>query len=114
MSKFSITYGDIEICRDDEELQHCETIMLVKEHIKRFTGFDTSRQVLSAGGVIIEDHLTINDLSLNLLQFESGVTSKDKKRENDIFKANLNLYIAEGQYNFVVNVVGPSKGTNDI
>ena len=52
--------------------------MEVKEHIKRRTGFDTSRQVLSAGGVIFEDHLIINDLSLYLSQFQDEtLTLKD-------------------------------------
>ena len=52
--------------------------MEVKEHIKRRTGFDTSRQVLSAGGVIFEDHFTINDLSLYLSQFQDeSLTLKD-------------------------------------
>ena len=78
MSTFSITYGDVEIFQDDEELQHCKNIMEVKEHIKRRTGFDTSRQVLSAGGVIFEDHFTINDLSLYLSQFQDEtLTLKD-------------------------------------
>jgi|688.fasta_scaffold226745_1 hypothetical protein len=89
--------------------------MEVKEIITRLTGFDTNRQVLSAGGVIMEDHMTINDLSLNRAQLESEFFApRNNKNQSHAVKPNLNLHVAEGKFNLLINVVGPVKTTNKV